>query len=97
MIKAIVSVNPRTIVVLVAAAPLELSGVLNSSAAMLISWFNGSEGGNALADVLIGTVNPSGKLPFTFPMALNDSPAYSLGTFPGDNTASYKIACHGVT
>jgi beta-glucosidase len=90
MIKAIASVNPRTIVVLVAAAPLELSGVLNSSAAMLISWFNGSEGGNALADVLIGTVNPSGKLPFTFPLALNDSPAYSLGTFPGDNTAEYK-------
>ena len=90
MIKAIVSVNPRTIVVLVAAAPLELSSVFNSSAAMLISWFNGSEGGNALADVLIGTVNPSGKLPFTFPLALNDSPAYALETFPGDNNAEYK-------
>jgi beta-glucosidase len=57
---------------------------------MLISWFNGSEGGNALADVLIGTVNPSGKLPFTFPLALNDSPAYALETFPGDNNAEYK-------
>ena len=90
LIKAIASVNPSTIVVLVAAAPLDLSSALNCSAAMLISWFNGSEGGNALADVLLGTVNPSGKLPFTFPLTLNDSPAYSLGTFPGDNNAEYK-------
>jgi beta-glucosidase len=57
---------------------------------LLISWFNGSEGGNALADVILGNVNPSGKLPFTFPASLSDSPAFSLGTFPGDNNAYYK-------
>lgn len=45
---------------------------------MLVSWFNGSEAGNALADVLLGTVVPSGKLPFTFPVRLEDSPAYAL-------------------
>jgi beta-glucosidase len=90
LIKAIASVNSRTIVVLVAGAPLDLSNVLNSSTAMLISWFNGSEGGNALADVLLGNVNPSGKLPFTIPVALHDSPAYSLGTFPNGNIADYK-------
>jgi len=90
LISAIAAVNPRTIVVMVAASPMDLNNALNSSSAMLISWFNGSEGGNALADVLLGNVNPSGKLPFTFPASLNDSPAYSLGTFPGDNNADYK-------
>jgi beta-glucosidase len=90
LIRAVVAVNPNTIVVMVAAAPLDLNNVQNSSAALLISWFNGSEGGNALADVILGNINPSGKLPFTFPASLNDSPAFSLGTFPGDNNAYYK-------
>jgi len=90
LISAVAAVNPRTIVVMVAASPLDLNNALNSSSAMLISWFNGSEGGNALADVLLGNINPSGKLPFTFPASLNDSPAYSLGTFPGDTNADYK-------
>jgi beta-glucosidase len=90
LIRAVAAVNPRTVVVLVAASPLDLNNALNSSSAMLISWFNGSEGGNALADVLLGNVNPSGRLPFTFPVSLNDSPAYSLGTFPGENNADYK-------
>ena len=90
LIRAVVAVNPKTIIVMVAAAPLDLNNVQNSSAALLISWFNGSEGGNALADIILGNINPSGKLPFTFPASLNDSPAFSLGTFPGDNNAYYK-------
>ena len=90
LISAVTAVNPKTIVVLVAAAPLDLNNAENSSPALLISWFNGSEGGNALADVILGNVNPSGKLPFTFPASLSDSPAFSLGTFPGDNNAYYK-------
>jgi beta-glucosidase len=90
LIRAVAAVNPRTIVVLVAGAPQDLNEVLKSSSAMLMSWFNGSESGNAIADVLLGNVNPSGKLPFTFPVSLNDSPAYALATFPGDNNANYK-------
>jgi beta-glucosidase len=90
LIRAIATVNPRTVVVLVAGAPQDLNEALKSSSAMLMSWFNGSEGGNAIADVLLGNVNPSGKLPFTFPVSLNDSPAYALATFPGDNNANYK-------
>jgi beta-glucosidase len=90
LIRAVATVNHRTVVVLVAASPLDLNNVLNSSPAVLMSWFNGSEGGNAIADVLLGKVNPSGKLPFTFPAALADSPAFSLGTFPGDNNVVYK-------
>ncbi|MGC1392388.1 MAG: glycoside hydrolase family 3 C-terminal domain-containing protein [Bacteroidales bacterium] len=90
LIKAVAAVNPKTIVVLVAASPMDLNTALSSCSAMLMSWFNGSEGGNALADVLLGNVNPSGKLPFTFPATLSDSPAFFLGTFPGDNNADYK-------
>ena len=90
LISAVAAVNPRTVVVLVAASPLDLNNALNCSSAMLMSWFNGSEGGNAIADVLLGNVNPSGKLPFTFPASLADSPAFSLGTFPGDNNVEYK-------
>jgi len=58
---------------------------------MLWSGYNGSEGGHAMADVLFGDVDPSGKLPFTFPKSLKDTPAESLGTFPGQNdVADYK-------
>ena len=52
------------------------------SEALLISWFNGSEGGNALADVLLGKLSPGGRLPFTIPVKLKDSPAYALGNYP---------------
>ena len=90
LIRAIATVNTRTIVVVVAGAPQDLNEAIKSSSAMLMSWFNGSEGGNAIADVLLGNVNPSGKLPLTFPVSLSDSPAYALATFPGDNNADYK-------
>jgi len=90
LIRRIATVNPRTIVVLVAGSPQDLNEAFQFSSALLMSWFNGSEGGNAIADVLLGNINPSGKLPFTFPVSLNDSPAFALATYPGDNNASYK-------
>ena len=85
LIKAISEVNPRTIVVVVAAAPVNLDSCSQFAPAIVWSWFNGSEGGNAIADVLTGTVNPSGKLPFTIPKKLMDSPAHALKTFPGES------------
>ena len=51
--------------------------------AVLQAWFLGSETGNAIAAVLMGDVNPSGKLPFTFPARLEDVPAHQLGEYPG--------------
>ncbi len=90
LIRAVAAANPRTVVVLVAGSPMDLNNVMNCSSAVLMSWFNGSEGGNAIADVLLGKVNPSGKLPFTFPVSLADSPAFSLGAFPGNNNVEYK-------
>jgi beta-glucosidase len=90
LIKAVVAANPRTIVVIVAGAPVEMQTVDSIAPAILYSWFNGSEGGTALADVLFGDVNPSGKLPFTFPAKLNDSPAHAMNAYPGDSTVSYS-------
>lgn len=74
--------NPNLITVLVTGAPIELYPIEPLTDAMLVSWFNGSMGGLALADVLLGEVAPSGKLPFTFPITLKDVPAYKLGTYP---------------
>jgi len=80
--KALAAANKNLVTVVVAGGPLELEAVRDASKALLISWFNGSEGGTALADVLMGKVSPSGKLPFTFPIKLEDSPAYATGSYP---------------
>ncbi|MDR1357058.1 MAG: glycoside hydrolase family 3 C-terminal domain-containing protein [Tannerellaceae bacterium] len=84
LIEAISAVNNKIVSVFVTGGPLDLRVAERCSPAMLISWFNGSEAGHALADVLLGKVSPSGKLPFTFPVKLEDSPAYALGTYPQD-------------
>ncbi len=82
LITRIAEVNPNIITVLTSGAPNDLSIVNQLSRALLISWFNGSEAGNALADVLLGKISPSGRLPFTIPVKLEDSPAYALGNYP---------------
>jgi beta-glucosidase len=82
LITRIAKVNPNIITVLTSGAPNDLNTVNPLSRALLISWFNGSEGGNALADVLLGEISPSGRLPFTIPVKLEDSPAYALGNYP---------------
>ena len=86
LITRIAEVNPNIITVLTSGAPNDLNTVKPLSRALLISWFNGSEGGNALADVLLGTISPSGRLPFTIPVKLEDSPAYALGNYPQNDS-----------
>lgn len=85
LVDAVTAVNPNTIVVVTGGAPYDLGKIKNNNHTIVWSWYNGSENGNALADVLTGKINPSGKLPFTFPAELNDSPAHNLGTYPGEN------------
>lgn len=83
LIQEVAKANPNTIVVMVAGSPVKLAGIVNRVPAILWSWYGGMEAGNAVADLLSGKVNPSGKLPFTMPVTLDQSPAHALGNFPG--------------
>jgi beta-glucosidase len=82
LIAAIAAVNPNIATVVVAGAPVDLRVVNSNSKALVYAWFNGTEGGNALADILLGNISPSGKLPYTLPIKLEDSPAYAMGNYP---------------
>src|SRR6185312_802377 len=85
LVDAVTAANPNTIVVVIGGAPYDIGKIKQNNSTIVWSWYNGSEGGNALADVLLGKVNPSGKLPFTFPVELKDSPANELDAYPGQN------------
>lgn len=63
---------------------------VNEVPGIVQGWFLGSETGNALASVLVGDANPSGKLPFTFPVKLKDNGAHALGEFPGKEEVTYN-------
>ncbi len=77
--------NPNLVSVLVSGGPTDLRVLEPASPAIVQAWWNGTEGGTALAEVLFGDIAPSGKLPFTFPAKLEDSPAFALGNFPDPN------------
>ncbi len=91
LLQKIVRANPRTVVVLMGGGAVEMDAWLVQVPALLYAWYPGLEGGNALARTLFGDVNPSGKLPCTFPKRLEDSPAHALNAYPGTNgTVVYK-------
>ncbi len=84
--------NPNTIVVLVSGSPVSMEGWVDKVPAVLEAWYGGMEAGHAIADILFGDVNPSGKLPITFPKRLSDSPAHASGskrTWPGEKGKVY--------
>ena len=72
--------NPRTIVVLHGGGGFDVQAWVNKVAALLHAWFPGQYGGQALAEILFGEVNPSGKLPITMEKRVQDNPAFA--TFP---------------
>ena len=82
LIKALADVTPRLIVVNISGSPVAMpwAGKVN---AIVQGWYGGSESGHALADVLTGAVNPSGKLPFTMPKTLADGPIKTERQYPG--------------
>lgn len=82
VLEAVAKVNPNVVFIAVAGAPVDLNRVQACSPAIVQSWFNGTEGGNALADILLGKISPSGRLPFSYPIKLEDNPAYATGSFP---------------
>lgn len=90
LISEIVAVNPKTIVVLISGSPVEMPWIKNVPA-VIQGWYAGMEGGNVFADVLCGDINPSGKLSFTFPKQLADSPAHKMNNYPGEDlTVNYQ-------
>ncbi|UYU40699.1 glycoside hydrolase family 3 C-terminal domain-containing protein [Bacteroides salyersiae] len=82
VITELVKVNQNLVVVNVSGNAVAMPWI-KEVPAVLQAWFLGSEAGNAIAAVLMGDVNPSGKLPFTFPARLEDVPAHQLGEYPG--------------
>ncbi len=82
LIERVAEANQNTIVVLNAGSPVEMPWIDKVSAVIQL-WYDSQEQGNALADILLGSVNPSGKLPTTFPIRLQDNPAYI--NYPGTN------------
>lgn len=82
LVRELVKANPRLVTVIVAGGPVDISTVNEVSPALVMSWFNGSMGGLALAEVLAGTISPSGKLPMSWPKKLEDVPAYATGSYP---------------
>ncbi len=84
-IATLLQVNPHTIVVLTCGTPVEMPWI-DQAGAVLWTGYAGMEGGNALADILRGSVNPSGKLPYTMPRHLGDHPCERYGGYsPDDN------------
>ena len=86
LINALLAVNKNVVIVLCSGNAVEMPWLQNVPA-VVQSWYLGSEAGNALANILSGEVNPSGKLPFSFPKKLEDNAAHSYGALsvPGIN------------
>ncbi|CAI7650624.1 unnamed protein product [Penicillium pancosmium] len=75
LISKVLEANPNTVVVIQSGTPVEMPWIDNAKA-VLHAWYGGNETGHAISDVIIGDVNPSGKLPLTFPRRLKDNPTY---------------------
>jgi beta-glucosidase len=89
LIKAVQKANPKTVVVLIGGGPIDMTQWVANVPGIIQAWYPGMEGGNALARIIYGKVNPSGKLPMTFPKMLADAPDHKLGQFPGDSVNVY--------
>lgn len=90
LIEALAKANPNLVMVNVSGNAVAMPWA-DEVPAIVQAWFLGSEAGNAIASVLTGDVNPSGKLPMTFPARLEDVGAHALGAYPGVKRADSPI------
>lgn len=102
VISAVAAANPHTIVVLETGSPVTMPWV-DAPAAILEAWYGGSDGADAVGNVLFGTVNPSGKLPNTFPKSVDDLPRPTIAKPPAMHWSAptqdqaEKVPDYGVT
>lgn len=89
LIEELLEVNPNTVITMVGGSPVEMGRWINRADSVLWSWYAGMEGGRALAEVLFGRVNPSGKLPESFYKTHLDCSAHAWGNFAEKETADY--------
>jgi len=91
LIQAMLAANKNTVVVLNSGGGVDMNGWIDRVPALLQAWFPGQAGGTAVAEILFGTVNPSGRLPATFEKRWQDNPAYgNYYPVPGTNQIIYK-------
>lgn len=90
LIQRLLEVRKDLIVVMLAGSPVEMGSWISQADTVVWSWYAGMEGGNALADVLLGYVNPSGKLPETFYKTHQDCSAHAVGEFAGTKSVAYR-------
>jgi beta-glucosidase len=87
LVEAVIAANPRTVVVVNAGSPVELPWA-ERAGAVLVAWYPGEEGADAIADMLVGLAEPSGRLPVSFPHRIEDTPAFPH--YPGaDGRVTY--------
>lgn len=90
LINALLDVKPDMVVVMLAGSQVEMGQWIDRAQAVVWSWYAGMEGGNALAEVLLGITNPSGRMPDTLYKKHTDCSAHALGEFPGGKTVAYR-------
>ena len=87
LVRAVARANPRTVVVLNVGSPVTMPWTKDVPA-ILLAWYSGQEGGNAVARVLLGKAEPGGRLPVTFPVRYEDNP--TIGNYPGGRQVHYR-------
>lgn len=86
----LLAVNPQTVVAMVSGSPVEMGAWIENADSVVFSWYAGMESGTALAEILFGEINPSGKLPETFYKTHMDCSAHCVGEFPGGKEVNYQ-------
>ncbi len=90
LISGLLKARPDTVVVLMGGSPVEMGEWIGNAGSLVWCWYGGMEGGTALAEVLYGLTNPSGKLPESFYRKIEDCPAHAIGEFGKPDQAEYR-------
>jgi beta-glucosidase len=87
VILRIAAENPNTVVIVAASSAVDMSAWIDKVTTVVFTWYTGQAGGSALADILFGLANPCGKIAETFPLRVEDTPAYA--NYPGNGYAAW--------